>query len=94
MVTAQPSIPGLFADTDWQQAARKAVLRLPIGWEFTSDDLHKWGIGEPNHKNHYGALFRALARSGDLVYLCHVRSLRPESRGRMIGLWRRERTEA
>ena len=88
-MTAQPSIPGLFSDEGWQESARKVVLRLPLGWEFSADNVHKLGLPEPPHVNHYGILFKVMAEHGDLVHVRYVRSQRPERHGGLIRLWRR-----
>lgn len=73
----------------WQTEARRIVLALVnAGHLVSSDDLHDRFPDEPSATGAaFGALFKSMAKQGQLRLVEHRPSRRPEARGRVVGLW-------
>lgn len=75
----------------WAAEAERLVLRLVREHgQVTSDDVRAVYSDEPSATGAaIGALFKRLGRQGRLTLVAHRPSIRPEARGRVVGVWTR-----
>jgi hypothetical protein len=79
------------ADPSWLEIATSAVRRAArSGHTFTSDDLRAWpyGVPEPRHGSHWGALLMVCAKRGEIEQVGHRQSTRRTAQRRTIAVWR------
>lgn len=75
-------------DVWWGQAMSGIGLLALAGEPFDAFDLQSVGVGEPDHPNRYGALFRSAASAGVIEKLGHHQSKRPGRSGGVCAVWR------
>lgn len=81
------------AQPDWLETARRIVLAISAGGEFTTDDV--WtGLASASVATHepraLGAVLRRLAKEGHIVKTGQYRpSTRKECHARPVPVWRR-----
>lgn len=75
-------------DVWWGQAMTGISLLALAGDPFDAYDLQSVGVGEPDHPNRYGALFRSAATAGVIEKVGFHQSKRPGRSGGVCAVWR------
>ena len=75
-------------DKWWGQAMGGISLLASTGESFDAFDLQSVGVGEPDHPNRYGALFRSAATAGVIEKVGFHQSKRPGRSGGVCAVWR------
>lgn len=77
-------------DAFWRATALQAIEHLAsTGRPFTSDTVRdELGVPDGPSPASWGAMFRAAATAGLIARCGYTTSRRPESRGRVVGVWR------
>ena len=76
------------ADKWWWQIAQRALVSLAdTGRPFECYDLTLVGVADPDHCNHWGALFRSAHAAGLIEVHGYTQSRRPGRAGGLCRLW-------
>lgn len=71
----------------WHWARRELLSLAATGVQFTAHDLTALGVPAPIHPNHWGALFMAAHRAGDIVPVGVAQSTRRSRAGGVCHVW-------
>jgi hypothetical protein len=72
----------------WMRECRRAIEYLaeqPV--PFTADDVAELAIGEPDHPNHWGVVFRQASRDGVIRQVGFKQSAQESRNGGVLRMW-------
>jgi hypothetical protein len=77
------------ADDEWKDRARRFIINLPVGAQFTADDLFAACDLPESSSNAVGALIAGMAKTSLIMPIGYLKSTRKSNHGRVLRLWQR-----